>query len=120
MSAADTITITGLQVFAHHGVYETERKNGQNFIIDAKLRLNYRAADPQDDLSGTVNYASIVEALADEVAGTPAALIETVAERAATRCLAFTGVASVTVTVHKPEAPLSHTVQDVCVTITRP
>ena len=42
----DRISLKGLRVFARHGVREHERQDGQEFIIDAVLRLDTRAALP--------------------------------------------------------------------------
>ncbi len=36
---SDHITLTGLRVRGHHGVLESERRDGQDFIIDADLEL---------------------------------------------------------------------------------
>ena len=38
------IKITGLEVFAHHGVFDFERQYGQKFIIDASVWLDGEAA----------------------------------------------------------------------------
>ncbi len=40
----DEITLTGLRVFGHHGVYDQERRDGQDFVIDFTLRLDTRCA----------------------------------------------------------------------------
>ena len=34
------IAITGLRVFAHHGVFDFERQNGQDFYIDATIWID--------------------------------------------------------------------------------
>ena len=42
--ALDEITLTGLTVFGYHGVYEHERREGQEFTIDLTLGLSLAAA----------------------------------------------------------------------------
>lgn len=72
-----------------------------------------------DDLSETVNYAETAALVEEVVAGEPCDLIETVAHRIAGKVLEQPRVEQVTVTVHKPHAPISQTFTDVAVTITR-
>jgi len=59
----DRISLAGLRVFARHGVREHERQDGQEFIIDAVLRLDTRAAAADDDLSLTVDYGAVADRL---------------------------------------------------------
>lgn len=118
-SGSDAITLTGITVFAHHGVLAHERENGQEFVIDAKLSVDLRAASASDALEHTVNYAEVTDAIVNVVAGEPVDLIETLAERVAAVVLRFTGVRETTVTIHKPAAPIAHRFADVSVTITR-
>lgn len=113
----DRITLTGIRAVGYHGVFEHERREGQPFVVDVELRLQLDTTS--DQLDGTVNYAEVAQAIEDIITGEPRNLIETVAGEIAGRCLAFTGVQSVQVTVHKPKAPLSQSFSDVAVTITR-
>ncbi|MGH3498282.1 MAG: dihydroneopterin aldolase [Nocardioidaceae bacterium] len=117
--APDRIALTGLQVRAHHGVFARERREGQPFVVDVVLRLDTGPAADGDDLSRTVDYGEVAQRVHDVVASDPVDLIETVAARVADTCLEFEGVASVLVTVHKPEAPIAVTFSDVAVTIER-
>lgn len=115
----DRIALRGLRVRGRHGVFEHERRNGQEFVVDAVLGVDVRPAAAGDDLSRTVDYGVLAERLAAVVAGEPVRLIETLAERLAQVCLAEPGVQEAEITVHKPQAPVTHVVQDVTVTITR-
>ena len=116
---SDRIEVRGLRVRGFHGVLDAERRDGQDFLIDAVLTVDTRAAAAADDLSLTVDYAALSDRLAGIVAGRPARLIETLAERLAQACLAAPGVRQAEVTVHKPDAPGGHPVTDVAVTIRR-
>src|SRR4051812_28083781 len=102
----DTVALTGLRVRGHHGVLPEERRDGQDFVVDALLRLDTRAAAASDALSDTVDYGLLAERLAAVVGGEPCDLIETLAERLATVCLSHPLVFEVEVTVHKPSAPI--------------
>ncbi len=72
-----------------------------------------------DALNDTVDYGALASDVAAIVAGEPVALIETLAERVADRCLADSRVRFTEVTVHKPHAPVSVPLDDVTVTIRR-
>ena len=115
----DRITLTGLRVRAHHGVFDFERVEGQEFVIDVAVAVDLTAAASGDELDRTVNYGELAEAVAAAVERDPVDLIETVAERVAGVALAYPAVEEVEVTVHKPEAPISVPFADVAVTIVR-
>jgi dihydroneopterin aldolase len=115
----DRVALRGLRVRGRHGVLARERRDGQEFVIDAVLGLDTRSAAASDDLSRTVDYAALAERLTAVVAGEPVRLIETLADRLARACLAEPLVQEVEITVHKPQAPLPQVFDDVTVTIQR-
>jgi dihydroneopterin aldolase len=115
----DRISITGLRVRGYHGVLASERAAGQEFVVDAVLWLDTAAAAAADDLSLTADYGAIADRLAKIVAGEPVMLIETLADRLVTACLADEIVHADEVTVHKPQAPVRQQFTDIAVTIRR-
>lgn len=115
----DEITLTGLTVFGRHGVFDFEREQGQEFTVDVTLRLDLAPAAASDDVRDTVHYGELAEALAAIIEGEPFDLIETLAEQLAAACLANSRVASTSVTVHKPHAPIERSFADVSVTVHR-
>lgn len=115
----DRIAIRGLRARGNHGVFEHERREGQEFVVDVTLGVDTSAAARTDDLAHTVHYGVLGERLAAVIEGDPVNLIETLADRLAAVCLSEPLVAEVEVTVHKPEAPMPCTVDDVTVTIHR-
>jgi dihydroneopterin aldolase len=119
MTELDRITLRGLRVFARHGVLETERQAGQEFLIDAVLWLDTRPAAAGDDLSKTVDYGAVANRLVRLAVDPPVQLIETLAERLAADCLSEPLVAEVEITIHKPQAPIAHPFDDVTVVIRR-
>jgi 7,8-dihydroneopterin aldolase/epimerase/oxygenase len=115
----DRIALRGLTGHAFHGVYETERRQGQTFRVDAVLELDTGPAAAGDDLRRTVDYAELARALHGVLTGEPVDLLETLAQRLADVCLAGGPVDAVEITVHKPEADLGVPFDDVTVTIRR-
>lgn len=117
--ANDRLKLTGLRAFAHHGVFEHERVDGQEFVIDVTVELDSRGAASKDDLDQTINYGTLAEDIVGAVENDPVDLIETVAERIAALVLENRRALSVEVTLHKPSAPITVPFDDVSVTITR-
>lgn len=115
----DRIVLTGLRARGRHGVFDFERVEGQDFVVDATLELDLRAAARSDDVRDTVDYGELAARLVAIVTGEPVNLIETLAERLAQACLADDRVIAATVTVHKPQAPIPHEFTDVAVTVER-
>ncbi|WP_026378416.1 dihydroneopterin aldolase [Agromyces italicus] len=115
----DRITLTGLRVRAHHGVFDFERAEGQEFVIDVVVAVDLAVAASGDDLARTVHYGELAEQVVAAVERDPVDLIETVAERVAAVALSFEAADEVEVTVHKPQAPITVPFADVAVTIVR-
>lgn len=115
----DRISITGLRVRGFHGVFEHERRDGQDFVIDVVLSVSLAAAGASDDVADTVHYGELADSITAIVAGEAVNLIERLAERIAVVCLEDARVSSVEVTVHKPQAPVSGRFEDIAVTVLR-
>jgi dihydroneopterin aldolase len=116
---SDRITLTGLRVFGRHGVFEREKRDGQEFVVDVTVWLDLGPAAGTDDLTRTLHYGELARLAADIVAGEPYDLIESVAGKIASEVLADGRIDVVEVTVHKPAAPIPLTFDDVAVTVRR-
>ena len=115
----DQIRISGIRGVGHHGVFEHERRDGQEFVVDVCLDVDIRTAAERDDLAATVDYGLVANAVHALIVGEAVDLVETLAERIAAACLAFAGVSRVDVTVHKPHAPIEVPFDDVAIRIVR-
>lgn len=115
----DRLALRGIAANGHHGVLETERKDGQLFVVDVVIGLDTGPAAAADDLRQTVDYGKLATHVRDAIQSDPVDLIETLAGRVAEVCLRQRPVEWVEVTVHKPDAPIPVPVSDVAVTITR-
>ncbi|MFW0788507.1 dihydroneopterin aldolase [Gordonia sp. CPCC 205333] len=116
---ADRIELRGLQVRGFHGVFEHERIDGQDFLIDVTLWLDLARAAESDDLADTVDYGVLAQQVHDIVSGEPRNLIETVGAEIAESLMVDERLAAVEVTVHKPSAPIPLTFADVLVVTRR-
>jgi dihydroneopterin aldolase len=116
---AGIIRLAGLEVFAYHGVLASEKERGQRFLIDVEVALDLTTAGATDRLEDTIDYGALARAVHERVATERWDLLERVAERVAELVLELPKVELVTVTVHKPEAPLPIGFEDVAVTVRR-
>jgi dihydroneopterin aldolase len=117
---SDQITITGIHGYGHHGLFENERSNGQDFYVDLILNLDLSQAAQSDAIEDTVNYAEITELTHQEITTDPVNLIEKLAYRIAERILSsHPKIKAITVTVHKPQAPVGLKIQDISVVVNK-
>jgi dihydroneopterin aldolase len=117
--AADHVSLRGITGYGHHGVHDFEREQGQHFVVDVDCRVDLSRAAITDDLRHTLDYGTLAQAIVTDIEADPLNLIEALADRIARTCLHFDPVLGVTVTVHKPEAPIPVTAADIAVTLTR-
>ncbi|MDX6523975.1 MAG: 7,8-dihydroneopterin aldolase/epimerase/oxygenase [Gaiellales bacterium] len=112
------IEITGLEVFAHHGVHDYERRDGQPFLIDVRL-VGPPAAEQSDRLEDAIDYGAVSDRVVELAHGGPYNLLERLAAVIADDLRERFAASAVTVTVHKPQAPIGHPFRDVSVTVQR-
>lgn len=113
------VNIKGVKVSACHGVLESEKSNPQLFVFDIAIDCDISGAAKSDDLTQTVDYARVCEIVTDFCKQNSFNLIERLARGAAYKVVtAFPIAKAVTVTVHKPQAPIPLPFEDVSVTAT--
>jgi 7,8-dihydroneopterin aldolase/epimerase/oxygenase len=115
----DRIELRGLTVRGHHGVFEQERSDGQEFVVDITVWIDLDRAAASDDLTDTLDYGALAARATDIVGGPARNLIETVAAALADDVMGDERVHAVEVAVHKPQAPIPLAFNDVAVTIRR-
>ncbi len=116
---ADRIELRGLTVRGHHGVFDHERRDGQDFVVDITVWIDLAAAAASDCLEDTFDYGVLAQRAAAILAGPPRNLIETVSAEIAEDVMADARVHAVEVVVHKPAAPIPLTFADVAVVARR-
>lgn len=82
------IRLVNAAFYARHGVHEEERRLGGRYEVDAELWFDSVAAAESDDLGKTVDYQRAYSIIKEIMtSGEPAALIETLAYRAAIKLI---------------------------------
>ena len=74
----------------------------------------------RDDLADAVDYGAVANRVVELARGGPYDLLERLAAVIADDLVVGYPVDAVTVTVHKPQAPIPHPFADVTVTVRRP
>ena len=116
---SDRIELRGLRVRANHGVFDHERRDGQDFVVDVTVWMDLAAAAASDDLADTLDYGALAQRVAGIVGGEPRNLIEAVAGRVADDVMSDERVQAVEVVLHKPQAPIPLEFTDVAVVARR-
>ena len=116
----DVIKIENLKVFAHHGVFEEEKENGQNFYVNARLVSNLKKAGMSDELTDSTHYGEVCLQIQKSLTSKSFDLIECAAEKTIEDILkGFPLIKEVTLELRKPHAPIPMEFESVSVEITR-
>ena len=100
------IGLRDVRFHAPHGLYAEEHRIGNEFSIDVTVEATIDGAARNDDLGGTVNYATIYYLLQAEMKK-PTLLLEALAYRMGNRILnQFDNAKSVQLTLRKLNPPL--------------
>jgi len=113
------IEINGLELFAYHGVLPEERRLGQRFLLDLCLTPSEEGCVESDCIEDAVDYAEVVERVAEAFTSRPYALLEAVSARVADTVLESFPVEKVRIRVQKPEPPIARTLDGVGVVVER-
>lgn len=116
----DKISIKGIKGFGFHGVFDFEKRDGQDFYVDLDIDIDLSAASHSDLLSDSVDYSLLTAIAKEAVEKLQFDLIERLAGFIADTIKEnFPAVQKIAVTVHKPSAPVQESVTDIAVTICR-
>jgi len=120
MRKYDEIHIDELEIFAHHGVYEFETENGQNFYINAVLFTDTGKAGKTDELADSTNYGEVCTFITEFLTKNTYKLLEAAAEHTAEAVLLqFPLVKGISLEIRKPQAPIPMPFGSVSVKIER-
>ncbi len=114
------IIIEGLEVTACHGVNAEEKVQPQRFVFCVEAEAEIWRAARTDSVDDTVSYSTMKKKIVAFATQNSFDLIETLADRTALMLLdEFDSLSGVTVTVKKPDAPMSGKFDYVAVTARR-
>jgi dihydroneopterin aldolase len=95
------IRVTGIKFFGRHGVYPEERRYGRQFEIDVILEIDDLPGFQTDRIEDTLDYCKIAGALVEIGGGPSVMLVERLAQIMVDRCLEFSEVRTVALTLKK-------------------
>ena len=114
------LIIHDLEVFAHHGMYEEEKKLGQKFVVSLEIWFDMRKVAASDRIEDTLHYGELCRRVDSFLKERSCDLIETVAASLCERILAEHALADrVKVCLKKPWAPIHLPLAYVAVEIER-
>lgn len=116
---SDHILIRGLRVQTRVGWTDEERAEPQTVLVDLDLEIDASASALSDDLSDTVDYASVIGDVARHVSSTEERLLERLAAEVAEMVSARKGVKRVSVEIAKEVVPVPEEVGRVAVRVER-
>ena len=116
----DIIRIENLKIFAYHGVFEEEKRNGQDFYVNARLVSDLKKAGMTDCLTDSTHYGEVCQQIEKSLTKENYDLIERAAEKAIEDILVnFPLIREVTLELKKPHAPIPMEFESVSVEMTR-
>lgn len=116
----DRIELRGLKVRGNHGVFDHERRDGQDFYVDIVVWADLTVAAASDALADTLDYSALAKIASAIVGGEPCDLIERVSGLIADAVMERDSrILATEVTVHKPQAPIDAEFADVAVVACR-
>jgi dihydroneopterin aldolase len=113
------IELRGLELHAHHGVLEEERRTGQTFLVDVELEPSSTVAATTDVIDDAVDYRRVVELVQTVSDRTTYNLLEAFATAIAETLIAELAVQRVRVRVRKLEVALALPVEHAAVVVER-
>lgn len=120
MADDDRIELRGLRLAAVVGVLPHERSTAQPLELDLDVVVDLAAAGASDDLSDTVDYGALCQAVDDIVSGSRFGLLEALAEAVAATVLAQDPrIAAAAVAVRKLRPPVAQHLDTSGVRLTR-
>jgi 7,8-dihydroneopterin aldolase/epimerase/oxygenase len=106
MNAEVTVEVTGMRVFAGHGLYEEEGMTGNEFELSASV--SYETSGTLQSIDQTVDYVKICGIMKEEMKERKH-LLETIAQQIAYRIRSsFEKVNKVSVSIKKLTPPIAN------------
>jgi dihydroneopterin aldolase len=115
-----TIRVTGLEVYAYHGVPDAEQTIGHRYVADITLTVEETASDT-DDIHDSVNYAEVAAITENVLTGGSKRTLEFLAHEIAKKLQDSSArISSVSVVLSKIMPPMPFICESVSVEIELP
>ena len=109
------IEIEGMEFYAYHGHFESERKTGNKFRVDLSIETNLEKAGKSDKLEDTLNYQEAYNLVKKEMKVT-SSLLENVAARILDKLIKnFPEIKSATIRISKLNPPMGGKIERVSI-----
>jgi dihydroneopterin aldolase len=110
------ISLTNLEFFGYHGLYEAEKKLGNQFLVD--VVIDFTEPDTiLNQLSQTIDYVEVHQ-LVKKIMATPTSLLETLVCKIADQILIeYVLAEKVFVKITKQKLPIANFMGDTAVSI---
>ena len=106
MSKLVKIMLKDIRFFAHHGVYENEKIEGQYFSINLEMECVLDKVFESDLIKDTIDYEHIYNIVKDIVLSYSYNLLETIADKIISELLLIPKIKSIFVEVRKMNPPI--------------
>ena len=103
---SDRIHVRGLRLWAHVGVLDFERSEGQWFELDLELGVDLSAAGYSDALGDTLDYSQLITALQQQARSLICQTLEHYSERILQRIEELYGPVPIRLELRKCQAPV--------------
>lgn len=117
----DTLRLKSLKFRGLHGVFEHEKKDGNDFEVDITIHASLRTSAKSDNLEDTIDYAKLHDCAKEVMLGTSKNLIEHLAFLIGEKiCQTLPALNDFEVTVRKLNPPIEHNCEYSEVTLSWP
>lgn len=104
MRTPDYIVLTGLKISCIIGIFDWERKQKQDVLIDLKIPCDVRKASQKDSITDAVDYKKIAKTTIAFVEKSDFQLVETLAEKLSDLLMKTFQLTEIELSVSKPAA----------------
>ena len=103
---SDAIQVRGLRLWAHVGVLDFERREGQWFELDLELDVDLSSAGHSDALGDTLDYSQLITALQAQTRSLRCQTLEHYSEMIIDRIEELYGPVPIRLELRKCQAPV--------------
>jgi dihydroneopterin aldolase len=108
------IRLNAIEIFAHHGVYEEEIRDGNHFEIDLEIEVPDSVLSTTDALSDTLDYTELYKTVIAVSEKRRYNLLEAFAAAICTNILdSFSAIENVGIKIRKLNPPIGGSVKNV-------